>query len=570
MTSTTLRNSLTTITLLTLAACGDNTTTMPAPDLTAPAIPDLSMMMVTHDLAVAPPDLASTDDLTTSDLTPLRDLAPAPDLVVVAPTCTDGVKNGDEVDVDCGGPTCTALGYLCSGCSNDLSDEDGDDFSATFTVMTTATVQSDLANQRGDCNGLTAGDGFWDAYMNANGTVSVTITDGTNRVDLTTTATINDGKPHSVTIVRTLGNISVLIDKALPGVSKPDTGVYLLTLPALKTGSDVCDQFGTYHALVGSVSGFCEKDTTASCDDGVKDGSETGIDCGGAICNQLGTFCGACSSDLSNIGTAAFAINLTATTTAKVQSDIANQRGDCNGLTPGDGFWDIYMNANGTVSCTITDGTKRADLTTTATINDGQPHVITLVRNAGAISLLIDKLLPAATKADPGISLATLTALKIGSDVCDQFGTYHALVGSVTGPCMNSTTPNVLHSALNNSKCLDLSQGATANGTKIDLYDCNNTPAQKWNIVGGVLHSALLNSKCLDVSQGATANGTAIDLYDCNGTASQMWNISNGVLKSALNNAKCLDVTQGNTANGTAIDLYDCNGTASQIWSITN
>ena len=31
--------------------------------------------------------------------------APLPDL---APTCTDGVKNGDETDIDCGGGTCEA------------------------------------------------------------------------------------------------------------------------------------------------------------------------------------------------------------------------------------------------------------------------------------------------------------------------------------------------------------------------------------------------------------------------------------------------------------------------------
>jgi hypothetical protein len=40
----------------------------------------------------------------------------------VAAQCTDGLKNGDETDVDCGGPLCVASGYPCldgQGCGTD-------------------------------------------------------------------------------------------------------------------------------------------------------------------------------------------------------------------------------------------------------------------------------------------------------------------------------------------------------------------------------------------------------------------------------------------------------------------
>ncbi len=72
-----------------------------------------------------PPDLPGQDllppDLPVADL-PAADL-PAPDLPthdIGLPTCKDGVKNGTETDVDCGGPICKAcgLGEKCKVCDD--------------------------------------------------------------------------------------------------------------------------------------------------------------------------------------------------------------------------------------------------------------------------------------------------------------------------------------------------------------------------------------------------------------------------------------------------------------------
>ena len=72
-----------------------------------------------------------------------------------------------------------------------------------------------------------------------------------------------------------------------------------------------------------------------------------------------------------------------------------------------------------------------------------------------------------------------------------------------------------------------------------------------------------LASKCVDVSNGATADGTKIQLYTCNGTASQAWT-RNGRTWRAL--GKCLDISGGGTADGTLVQLWTCNGTAAQNW----
>ncbi|MCW2941834.1 MAG: hypothetical protein JWN00_4819, partial [Actinomycetia bacterium] len=70
--------------------------------------------------------------------------------------------------------------------------------------------------------------------------------------------------------------------------------------------------------------------------------------------------------------------------------------------------------------------------------------------------------------------------------------------------------------------------------------------------------------KCVDIAGANSANGTAVQLYDCNGTAAQRWTVaSDGSLQGL---GKCMDVTAAGTANGTQVQLYDCNGTGAQKW----
>jgi len=60
-----------------------------------------------------------------------------------------------------------------------------------------------------------------------------------------------------------------------------------------------------------------------------------------------------------------------------------------------------------------------------------------------------------------------------------------------------------------------------------------------------------LAGKCIDVAASGTANGTAVQLYDCNGTGAQIWTVGNadGSLRAL---GKCLDVTAAGTADGTS------------------
>lgn len=71
-----------------------------------------------------------------------------------------------------------------------------------------------------------------------------------------------------------------------------------------------------------------------------------------------------------------------------------------------------------------------------------------------------------------------------------------------------------------------------------------------------------LAGKCVDIAAANSANGTAIQLYDCNGSGAQQWTTNADGSLQAL--GKCLDVTAASTADGAQIQLYDCNGSGAQ------
>jgi len=160
-------------------------------------------------------------------------------------------------------------------------------------------------------------------------------------------------------------------------------------------------------------------------------------------------------------------------------------------------------------------------------------------------------------------------------------------------------------------RCLDSPSGNTANGTRLQIWDCNGSAAQKFSVNGGgptvgpggqcVDVSAddtggdgaavqLWNcqwyaidqhwyhnsngsletlGRCLDINGNGTANGTQVELWDCNGVGGQVWQQqADGSLKNPQS-GRCLDSPSGNTANGTRLQIWDCNGSAAQKFALS-
>ncbi|MFJ2955212.1 ricin-type beta-trefoil lectin domain protein [Streptomyces sp. NBC_00669] len=114
-------------------------------------------------------------------------------------------------------------------------------------------------------------------------------------------------------------------------------------------------------------------------------------------------------------------------------------------------------------------------------------------------------------------------------------------------------------------KCVDVASASSANGTAVQLYDCNGTTAQSWTV--GSDNSLQALGKCMDVTAAGTADGTPVQLYDCNGSAAQQWTASNGALVNT-GSGKCLDATGPSSANGTRLQIWTCAGSANQKWTL--
>ncbi len=114
-------------------------------------------------------------------------------------------------------------------------------------------------------------------------------------------------------------------------------------------------------------------------------------------------------------------------------------------------------------------------------------------------------------------------------------------------------------------KCVDVAGANSANGTAVQLYDCNGTNAQQWTVGTDGTIRAL--GKCLDVTNDGTANGSTLQLWDCSGGPNQQWTVTaaHDIVNPQAN--RCMDVTGNNSANGTRLQLWDCSGGANQKWN---
>jgi hypothetical protein len=124
--------------------------------------------------------------------------------------------------------------------------------------------------------------------------------------------------------------------------------------------------------------------------------------------------------------------------------------------------------------------------------------------------------------------------------------------------------PGKVTSGINTGKCVDVRSSGTADGTPVQIYDCNGSGAQIWtHTVNGVTVLTALG-KCLDVTNGWAISGNSVQLWNCNTGSNQEWTIgADHTLKSL---GYCLDVPNSNVGNGNQLQIYTCNGTNAQKW----
>ncbi|GAA0805029.1 polysaccharide lyase family 7 protein [Spirilliplanes yamanashiensis] len=114
-------------------------------------------------------------------------------------------------------------------------------------------------------------------------------------------------------------------------------------------------------------------------------------------------------------------------------------------------------------------------------------------------------------------------------------------------------------------KCVDVAGAATADGTRIQLFDCNGTGAQKWTVGDDGTVRAL--GKCMTGAGAGTGSGAKVHLAGCTGSAAQTWKAAAGALVNGRSGL-CLDATDRSSANRTALQVWSCTGGSNQRWTL--
>jgi hypothetical protein len=125
--------------------------------------------------------------------------------------------------------------------------------------------------------------------------------------------------------------------------------------------------------------------------------------------------------------------------------------------------------------------------------------------------------------------------------------------GTITGP---------------GGQCVDVAADDTGgDSAAVQLWNCQSyAEDQHWTHNANGSLSTI--GKCLDINGDGTANGTQVELWDCNGVGGQKWvQQSDGSLLNPQS-GRCLDSPSGATANGTRLQIWDCNGSAAQKFTL--
>jgi endoglucanase len=133
-----------------------------------------------------------------------------------------------------------------------------------------------------------------------------------------------------------------------------------------------------------------------------------------------------------------------------------------------------------------------------------------------------------------------------------------------SGPAAAATPGTIV--SQQSGRCVDAASAGTANGTAVQVYDCNGTAAQTWQAGSDGSFLNPNSGRCLDISGGSTANGARVQLYDCNGTGAQKWQVSSNGNITNPQSGRCLDAS--GTANSSYLQIWDCTGATNQHWTV--
>lgn len=137
----------------------------------------------------------------------------------------------------------------------------------------------------------------------------------------------------------------------------------------------------------------------------------------------------------------------------------------------------------------------------------------------------------------------------------------------------------IITSRLSNARALDVLRASTLNKANVQIYENNDTAAQRWNVTYDNKTKTYtivceVSGKALDVRDGKMTKGQNVWQYSTNGTSAQRWKITrndDGTFKiaSGKDNKYVLDISNGSTKNCTNVQLWTENDGYGQRWNFT-
>lgn len=172
-----------------------------------------------------------------------------------------------------------------------------------------------------------------------------------------------------------------------------------------------------------------------------------------------------------------------------------------------------------------------------------------------------------------------------GRDVSNTGNTINININTgsinVNTPDQNAALTYNIHPSAASSKCVGIQGGTYADGSPVDIYDCNGSASQKWQWDGSALRStnpADQSQWCLDAGEPAQmANGIQMKVWQCyGGLTQQTWkspitsSTSSGNVALSVGGF-CLDLTNGNTTNHNVLQIWNCSkGDSNQVWDFVS
>jgi Ricin-type beta-trefoil lectin domain len=117
-------------------------------------------------------------------------------------------------------------------------------------------------------------------------------------------------------------------------------------------------------------------------------------------------------------------------------------------------------------------------------------------------------------------------------------------------------------------RCLDIPYRNFFDGMRLEIYDCNNTPAQTFSY-NATSQELTIGGLCVQ-AWGVGDDADPVGIGACTNQAQQHWKFIASGDYYQITGAKglCLDIRLAQKNNGTAVQIYRCiNGQASQLWA---